>query len=184
MADGGRYRLRRHAAFSAAPGRPADRAPHQAHFQGLEYNALNGGIERWFEPITPAIGDGPALRAVLEGARAVFDALSPGARWHIEIHQFRIEARPDEEGRPTPEGMHTDGVDYVIVMMVGRENVEGGVTGVEIDGRVVSSFTLSDPAQAVLLNDRRVKHGVTPIHPIDPARPGHRDVLVITSKRR
>jgi hypothetical protein len=36
----------------------------------------------------------------------------------------------------------------------------------------------------VLLDDRRVMHGVTPIHPLDPARPGHRDVLVLTYARR
>jgi hypothetical protein len=184
MRDGGRYRLRRHATYAAMPGRPATRGPQQPHYQGLEYNHLNGGIERWFEPVTSEIGEGPALRAVMEGARKVFDQLSPDTAWHIEVHQFRIEARLDEAGKPTPEGMHTDGVDFVIVMLIGRENVEGGVTGIEIDGREAASFTLHDPCEAVLLNDRRVKHGTTPIHPIDPALPGHRDVLVITYKRR
>ena len=182
MADGGRYRLRRHAILSAEPGAPATRAPHGPHFQARAYNALNGGVERWFEPVTA--GEGPALAALVAGPRAVFDRLAPGAAWHVEIHQFRIEARPGEAGKPTPEGMHADGVDYVMVMLIGRENVEGGVTGVEIDGREAASFTLLEPGDAVLLDDRRVKHGVTPIHPIDPARPGHRDVLVVTFARR
>jgi len=184
MADGGRYRLRRHAVYSAAPGQPLARGPHQPHYQAREYNQLNGGIERWFEPVTPEVGEGAALRALLDGARAVFEALSPGTGWHAEIHQFRIEGRPDEAGKPTPEGMHSDGVDYVLVMMVGRENVAGGVTGIQIDGREAASFTLQEPCDAVLLDDRRVMHGVTPIHPIDPARPGHRDVLVITFSKR
>ncbi|TPG60998.1 hypothetical protein EAH89_00015 [Roseomonas nepalensis] len=184
MADGGRYRLRRHATYAAAPGGPIARAPHAPHFQAVAHNPLNGGVERWFEPVEPAIGEGPAMTALLEGARAVFDALSPGAAWHIEAHQFRIEARPEEAGQPTPEGMHRDGVDHVLVMLVGRENVEGGVTGIEIDGRQEASFTLQGAADAVLLDDRRVKHGVTPIRPIDPARPGHRDVLVLTFAAR
>ncbi|MBI0535145.1 hypothetical protein D9599_06120 [Roseomonas sp. KE2513] len=184
MADGGRYRLRRHATYVAAPGRPIARAAHQPHYQAVVHNPLNGGIQRWFEPVEPSIGEGPALTALLAGARAVFDHRAPGASWHIEVHQFRIEARPDEAGQPTPEGMHSDGVDYVMVMLVGRENVEGGVTGIEIDGREEASFTLSHAADAVLLDDRRVKHGVTPIHPIDPSLPGHRDVLVLTFLRR
>ena len=184
MADGGRYRRRRHAIYAASPGGSIARAPHQPHYQAVAHNPLTGGIQRWFEPVEPAIGEGPALAALLDGARTVFDRLCPDATWHIEVHQFRIEARPDEAGRPTPEGMHSDGVDHVMVMLVGRENVEGGVTGIEIDGREEASFTLSHAADAVLLDDRRVKHGVTPIHPIDPSRPGHRDVLVLTFVRR
>ncbi|MCR0981343.1 2OG-Fe dioxygenase family protein [Roseomonas populi] len=183
MADGGRYRLRRHAIYTAAPGTPLARAPHGPHFQATRFNTLNGGIDRWFEPVAQPIGEGPALRALLEGARAVFDRLAPGATWKVEVHQFRIEARPDEAGKPTPEGMHSDGVDYVMVMMIGRENVEGGVTGIEIDGREAASFTLSEPCDAVLLDDNRVKHGVTPIRPIDPSHPGHRDVLVLTFRK-
>ena len=184
MADGGRYRLRRHATYAAAPGGPIARAAHQPHYQAVAHNPLNGGIQRWFEPVESSVGEGPALRALLAGARGVFDRLSPDANWHIEVHQFRIEARANEAGQPTPEGMHSDGVNHVMVMLVGRENVEGGVTGIEIDGRAEASFTLSHAADAVLLDDRRVKHGVTPIRPIDPSRPGHRDVLVLTFLRR
>ena len=183
MADGGRYRLRRHAIFTAPAGAPLARAPHGPHFQATRYNTLNGGIDRWFEPVLPAVGEGPALAALLAGARAVFDELAPDADWSIEVHQFRIEARPEETGKPTPEGMHSDGVDYVMVMMIGRENVEGGVTGIQIDGREAASFTLSGPCDAVLLDDRRVMHGVTPIRPIGPALPGHRDVLVLTFRK-
>ncbi|MFH5925729.1 2OG-Fe dioxygenase family protein [Roseomonas xinghualingensis] len=184
MADGGRYRLRRHAVYAAEPGQPLTRGPHQPHYQAREYNQLNGGIERWFDPVTAEVGEGAALRSLLDGSRAVFDGVAPGAGWHAEVHQFRIEGHPGEVGKPTPEGMHSDGVDYVLVMMVGRENVAGGVTGIQIDGREAASFTLQESGDAVLLDDRRVMHGVTPIQPIDPARPAHRDVLVITFRKR
>jgi len=186
MADRGRYRLRRHAVFRLRAGDPAlERAPHQPHYQGLDYNPLNGGVERWFEPVSPEIGAGPALSALLGGTRAVFDALRPDTDWHVEMHQFRIQARPDEAGKPTPEGMHRDGVDFVLVTLVGRENVEGGVTGIRIDGRdeEAASFTLQEPLDSVMLDDHRVWHGVTPVRPLDPTRPGHRDVLVLTFRR-
>ena len=55
MADGGRYRRRRHATFAAAPGGPIERLPHQPHFQPLDYNPLNGGVERWFSPVAPEV---------------------------------------------------------------------------------------------------------------------------------
>src|SRR5205085_1763803 len=55
MADGGRYRRRRHALYAATPD-GITRKPHAPHFQALDYNRLHGGIDRWFEPITDAIG--------------------------------------------------------------------------------------------------------------------------------
>ena len=184
MADGGRYRLRRHAAFHAAPGGGIERLPNRPHYQTLHHNPLNGGLERWFEPVTDEIAGGEALMALLGASRAVFDRLSPGTDWLIEMHQFRIEARGEAQGKPTPEGMHRDGVDYVLVTLVGRHNVQGGVTGIRVDGREgEESFTLEQPLDSVLLDDHRVWHGVTPVRPLDPALPGHRDVLVLTFRR-
>ncbi|MEO8714744.1 MAG: 2OG-Fe dioxygenase family protein, partial [Acetobacteraceae bacterium] len=111
MADGGRYRKRRHAVYGAGPDGIL-RKVHQAHYQSRDYNALNGGIARWFEPVLPAIGAGPTMTTVLATCRALFERLTPAARWHIEVHQFRIEARAGQAGRPTPEGRHQDGVDH------------------------------------------------------------------------
>lgn len=181
MADGGRYRRRRHATYAAAPDGSIVRASHQAHYQSRDYNALNGGIARWFEPVEPAIGAGPTMRAILACARGVFEALTPARRWHVEVHQFRIEARTDEPGRPTPEGLHRDGVDYVLVLLVDRVNIASGTTSVHaLDGRELGRFTLATPLDAALLDDSRVAHGVTPIEPLDPDKPAYRDVLVVT----
>ena len=58
MADGGRYRRRRFGVWLAGRQGPILRGPHQPHYQTLDYNHLNGGIERWFKPITDEIGDG------------------------------------------------------------------------------------------------------------------------------
>ncbi|HTR17943.1 MAG TPA: 2OG-Fe dioxygenase family protein, partial [Acetobacteraceae bacterium] len=37
-----------------------------------------------------------------------------------------------------------------------------------------------EPLEAALVDDSRVYHGVTPVLPLDPARPAFRDVLVVT----
>lgn len=184
MADGGRYRRRRHAAFAVTSDAVA-RKPHQPHYQSRDYNSLNGGIARWFDPVTDAAADHPAMAAILRRCRQVFGALAPEvAAWHVEIHQFRIEALPGLEGRPTPEGMHRDGVDYVLVLMVRRENVTSGVTAIRDHARrELDSFTLTESLDAAWVDDERVFHGVTPVVPVDPTQPAFRDVLVVTFRR-
>src|SRR3954468_10501350 len=106
MADGGRYRRRRHAVYRAAPDEGIRRAPHQPHYQAVDYNPLNGGIARWFQPIAEDIGDGPSMRAILGFCYGFFGAMAPGRSWNVEVHQFRIEARSGEDSLPTPEGLH------------------------------------------------------------------------------
>ena len=76
MADGGRYRRRRFGVFRAAPAGIV-RKPHQPHYQSRDYNPLNGGLERWFEPITDTVGRHPALTAILHTCQALFDRMTP-----------------------------------------------------------------------------------------------------------
>ena len=66
MADGGRYRRRRFGVWAAGRQGPILRGPHQPHYQTLDYNRLNGGIERRFKPIADEIGDGASMRTILE----------------------------------------------------------------------------------------------------------------------
>lgn len=184
MADGGRYRRRRHAVFAAGVSGIARQA-HQPHFQTLDYNKLNGGTVRWFEPVPASIAAGPSFRAVLAACHELFGTLSPGQNWKVETHQFRIEARAGEAGQPTPEGSHRDGVDYALVLLIHRENVVSGVTTIHApDGGDLGSFTLSQPFEAALVDDHRVFHGVTAVEPIDFAKPAFRDVLVVTFRAR
>ncbi len=127
MADGGRYRRRRFGVYAAGRHGAIERGPHQPHYQTVDYNHLNGGVERWFEPIRPEVSEGASLRTILEYCRSLFGRLAPETdRWHIEVHQFRIEAKPGQHGKPTPEGMHRDGVDYVLVLLVDRRNIASG----------------------------------------------------------
>jgi hypothetical protein len=180
MADGGRYRRRRHGVFSAGPDGIARQA-HQPHWQSRDYNSLNGGVARWFEPTPASVAAGPSFQAILASCHDLFNHLSDARRWVIETHQFRIEARTGEAGQPTPEGRHRDGVDFVLVLLIRRENIASGVTTIHApDGTDLGSFTLEHPFEAALVDDHRVFHGVTAVQPIDPAQPAYRDVLVVT----
>jgi hypothetical protein len=177
LRDGGRYRHRRHSCF-VVEGDTLTQAPHRAHWQPLDYNALHGGMHRWFEPLAPAVAEVPAFAALVRGLGRVFADVRDVPRWFVEAHQFRIDTAGGV-GRPTPEGAHRDGVDFVAVLLVARSSIKGGETRVfEADGPAGERFTLEQPWSALLLDDTRVIHESTPIQPL--AGEGHRDTLVLT----
>ena len=179
LRDGGRYRRRRHGCF-VVDGPRVEPVPHRPHWQPLDYNALHGGIERHFEPLPPRWAADPDWCRLLAGLGAVASRLRGAQRWFVEAHPFRIEAN-DGIGRPTPEGAHRDGVDLVAVVLVSRENVKGGETRVfDARGPQGMRFQLREPWSVLLLDDERVIHESTPIQPLDPAFPSHRDTLVLT----
>jgi hypothetical protein len=181
LKDGGRYRRRRHSCF-VDDGAALTQSPHRAHWQPVEYNALHGGMHRLFVPIEPATVAQPAwgrllraLGAICTQARGQVDAPQP---WYVEAHQFRIDTA-DGIGRPTPEGAHRDGVDFVAVILIGRQHIKGGETRVfEADGPKGQRFTMTEPWTLLLLDDAAVIHESTPIQPL--GEPGHRDTLVLT----
>jgi len=178
LRDGGSYRSRRHSCFIQALAGGIIETPHRAHWQSTDYNALHGGIERWFEPISPEVRTNASWLKLLSGYGELFASLRATPRWHIEAHQFRIDTA-EGIGRPTPEGAHRDGVDFVVVMLIERRNVRGGETRVfQARGTAGVRFTMTEPWTALLLNDADVIHETTPIQP--EGTPGVRDTLVIT----
>jgi hypothetical protein len=183
LKDGGHYRRRRHASF-VVDGATCRGVPHRAHFQSPEYNALHGGMQRWFEPMRSTITERPPWAALLTGLASLFGASGTRNPWYVEAHQFRIDTS-DGIGRPTPEGAHRDGVDYVALFLVAREGIKGGETRVfEGDAPGGLRFTLKEPWSVLLIDDARVIHESTPIQPLSPGTNGHRDTLVLTYRRR
>jgi len=180
LRDGGSYRARRHACFVQELEPPAlVRSPHRAHWQPTTYNALHGGLERWFEPIAEEVTVSSAWSRLLIGLGELFATLRPVPRWYIEAHQFRIDTASGI-GRPTPEGAHRDGVDYIAILLVDRVRVLGGETRVfPADSGHGVRFTLAEPWSALLLDDARVVHETTPIQSVTSV-PGWRDTLVLT----
>jgi hypothetical protein len=182
LKDGGRYRRRRHGSFVIE----ADQlhiAPHRAHWQPVSYNALHGGIERWFEPLPLQLSGDAAWARLLVALAARASALRGRQTWYAEAHSFRIDTT-DGIGRPTPEGAHRDGVDLVAVMLMARVGIKGAETRVfDARGPQGVRFTLTQPFSTLLLDDERVVHESTPIQPQDGRQPAHRDTLVLTFRR-
>lgn len=186
LKDGGRYRTRRHSCF-VYEAEELTQTPHRAHWQPVTYNALHGGIERWFEPIEPQIANSNAFQSILLAfarlARDFANLANPAQSdlpLCIEAHQFRIGTE-DGIGRPTPEGAHRDGVDLVAVFMVQRSQIKGGETRVfDAFGTHGERFTLGEPWSLLLLDDAKMIHESTPIQPLQAG--GYRDTLVLTSR--
>jgi hypothetical protein len=179
LRDGGRYRSRRHSCFAQEfPGGALTATPRRAHWQPTSYNALHGGLERWFEPIAPAVAGSKVWQQLVVSIGVLFTQVRPVARWFIEAHQFRIDTAGGI-GRPTPEGAHRDGVDFVAVILVRRSNVRGGETHVfDANGPSGVRFTMQEPWSVLLMDDARVIHETTPIQP--DGADAVRDTLVLT----
>lgn len=185
LRDVGGYRRRRHASYllDLVDG-TLTRTPHRAHWQSPAHNPLHGGVARWFEPVDPAIEALPAWGAALRHLGLLFaEAAAHDAPdlWFIEAHQIRIETAQGI-GRPSPQGAHRAGVDYVALILVGRSGVRGGETRVfETDSALGLRFTMSEPWSALLVDDARVVQETSPLL-LDGAS-GWRDSLVLTYRR-
>ena len=176
LKDGGRYRRRRHSCF-VQDGERLTQTAHRPH------------CSRWnTTPCTAActacsnrskrLSSRKRLAAADPRAGDVCSQVKGSQPWFIEAHQFRIDTT-DGIGRPTPEGAHRDGVDFVAVLLIGREQVKGGETRIfEADGPNGKRFTLTEPWSLLLLDDAAVIHESTPIQPL--GEHGHRDTLVLT----
>jgi hypothetical protein len=177
LKDGGHYRRRRHSCFIDGQ-HGLEQAPHRAHWQPLEYNALHGGMHRLFEPIEANTVAQAAWQRLLRALGEVCSSVKGKQPWFVEAHQFRIDTA-EGIGRPTPEGAHRDGVDFVAVLLVGRHHIKGGETRVfQANGPDGKRFTMLEPWTLLLLDDAAVIHESTPIQPTGDN--GHRDTLVLT----
>ena len=181
LSDGGHYRFRRYSVFSWSMKKSElELLPHEPHFQSTYRNNMNGGINRDFEPFKESTINNPIFTAMI---MFVIQQIShqDKQKWRIQAHQFRIEANSEEAGQPTPEGIHRDGADFILIMVLDRQNINGGVSHIYDDAKhLIFGGLLDGSGDAVIINDKLVWHGVSEVYPIDKRKKGHRDVLVLT----
>lgn len=188
LKEGMHFRLRRLGLFYLLPNTgellPLPPAP---YFQSAGINTYAGGLERHFAPLLDATLTNQFLHQLIKFNFRQFpvDSQMTHHPWEIDVHQFRIVATQDEEGEPTPEGIHHDGDDFNAIHLIRRQNATGGKSTVyDNDRNPLANSTLSQPMDSVLVWDPHVMHGVTPIHPQNPAESAIRDVLVIGYNHR
>jgi hypothetical protein len=180
---GAKFRLRRYGRFWWSPADDALTAlPHEPYFQPEDENPYAGGIVRDFAPLLPGTVDNPFVHALVRTTFACLPVAGErrDAAWEVRIHQIRIMAIPGVPGLPVPEGIHQDGTDFLTLHVVRRHNIAGGdSTLYDLDRKPIYQYTLREPLDAVILEDPRLMHGVTPVHSADGRHPGTRDLLGI-----
>ena len=175
----GNYRFRRFSRFKIVENRPIQ-LPHSYFFQSKTYNPLLGDVIREYEELEPAL---IALEDFQASLMAFFDfcKLCPTVN-EIGVHQIRTTTSFEKIGNPVPEGIHQDGVDWVGILPISRQNISGAETYLykaQQDEAPIFAKVLN-PGDFLLFNDRQFFHFTSSIQP-NSVEGGNRDVLVFTS---
>ena len=85
----------------------------------------------------------------------------------ITTHQVGIVARHGKFGDNSPEGIHQDGVDYIVsALVVERKSIQGGMSNVYgADRKTLYLTTTLHPGEGIFQTDKGSPfwHNVTPI---------------------
>lgn len=106
----------------------------------------------------------------------------PFKRLDIAVHLMLTHG--SAAGRlPAPEGIHQDGVDYIVsALVLERENVRGGESYIENREEYTKRQryeTLLKEGEGLFHSDRGsgIWHGVKPVKSIEPSEPAYRTIL-------
>jgi hypothetical protein len=178
MGNGTRYKRFAQYRLFHEPDRGWDleRLPPRDYTTFTKFNPVAGGIRRKYEPVEADFSE--LIKAAAEGF-----PLDTSEDWQINVHQNRTVATADRPGPLTPEGVHHDGHEFVMIAVLRRDNVDGALTRLWLDGAEQPFWTGTlQPGQAVLLDDRAIAHDVTDVLSSDGAR-GHRDIVIVAFSR-
>ena len=173
----GGYRQRRLSQFQISENQLI-KLPHGHLFQSRDYNPVVGNVKREFAELDKD------LIALEEFKKLLLEfnnycKLKPEAT--IGVHQIRTICSPNNSGNPAPEGIHRDGCDYIAIVSIDRQNIQGGETHLYLNKEEKPIFKkVLNPGELFLLDDREHFHFTTPIKPVSDGV-GKRDVFVITS---
>lgn len=148
--------------------------------QNNSINKLFGGKVRYFSEVDQSFCSNFLLKKII---KFVVNKITESSIYIVNIntHLFRIECNEGKINLPTPEGIHRDGHDFVSQHLISKKNIIGGVSGIyknENDAPIMHK-QLYYPLDTIILNDRELKHDVTPILPKLQQNIGYRDMLII-----
>ncbi|MEV6689903.1 2OG-Fe dioxygenase family protein [Micromonospora sp. NPDC051196] len=159
--------------------------PAEPFYQATDVNRVYGGQARQFGPITPEMyGNAHFQTTLAHDLEFIRRASGYDGDWLITVHVIRVTAAGDATSAPAPEGRHSDGHDYVVMHLIGRQNCTGGVSRIFRKGEAEPLFvhTMLNPMETIVLDDRVMEHEVTPIGPED-APVAIRDMMIIDFER-
>jgi len=159
-----------------ADGWNFERLPHRDYTAFKKFNPIGGGFKRTYEPIE--VDFTPLIRHGIDQL-----GLDNSEDWQINVHQNRSSASSATTAPLTPEGVHHDGHEFVMIAVLRKQNVAGAQTRLWKPGadQPFWSGTL-EAGQAVLLDDRAIAHDVTDVESAN-GEPAHRDIVIVAFSR-
>jgi hypothetical protein len=155
--------------------------PTQPFYQSVKYNRYAGGIKRKFTELSDEDKNSNLLKSLIKADLNIcnVEKISEKKTWKIGIHQIRLSTS-DQIVYPAPEGVHSDGHEYLVIHLVDRVNIDGGECTIYDDSeKPINKGILLDRWDSVAINDGCVKHGISPIVPTMKNLLGYRDILIV-----
>lgn len=174
----GRYR--RYNRFLSSYDGTFKKLPTRPYFQSSTHNPLVGGMQRHFEELPADFALSPQLRRLIEYNVSQLRPLEELQAWEVHVHMVRLCATEATPGQPSPEGLHSDGFEFVSMHLLSRCNVSGADTIVtDASGEELFHCTLSERLDSLLLDDRQVMHYTSPFVAV-AAGDSYRDMLLMS----
>lgn len=152
---------------------------HGPLFQPLTVNKTHGNISREYAELR---FEDPATKLLVDSMVKQFaNAFAIPENTEILVQFQRITCGKDLHGEPTIEGWHNDGVEFLGMICISRNNIIGGESQLKDQSepeKIFLSRTLQE-GEMLLIDDRKTLHYVTPIKPIDQQQAGSRDIIIL-----
>jgi len=135
-------------------------------------------LPRVFQTIEPGVMENVFLKNFIRFIAKTVHAMTGCQTLRITAHQMRQITVKGQISTNAPEGVHQDGVDYVVpALVIARENISGGESLIyDKRKRVIYERTLT-PGEALLHSERDFYHNVGPIRAVDDRQPSYRDIF-------
>ncbi len=176
----GEYRYRRFSSFFISKSNIIQMT-HSLFRQSDKYNTILGNIERDYQELSKELIKEQSFKEILKKFSNHCLNKSNFKSLEIGVHQIRITCSINQNGNPTPEGIHQDGMNKIGILCINRHQIEGGKTSLFYPNkeRLVFQAKLY-PGQLLILDDQKVWHHTSLIKPTPLSTNGFRDVFIFT----
>jgi hypothetical protein len=175
--------------------------------EGEDFVRHDSGVVRRFAEISDDIQHNATFQALLVFKHLIVSNVEitqrPGldyesGNWICTAFHVRTTTTAEVSGEPALEGVHCDGVDHTMTVLLGCENMTGDSAATRLhDLRernatrwpaanpqfIVSEWRHSDFLDTILIVDHERKHSVSSVVREDPSRCAQRDMLVLFTRR-
>ncbi|WP_299116507.1 2OG-Fe dioxygenase family protein [uncultured Winogradskyella sp.] len=180
------YRYRRWGRYSLNPlNLSLKELGHIPYNQSRKYNKNAGDIERDFAPLTEGILNNLFLKSLIINNFKLFPTSNSmmAKIWHVYVHLIKISTDHNGIGKPSPEGIHQDDVDFFSIHLIKKVNCDGGKAIIynlkEIE---LERIDLNRPLDSYYVIDSKLMHDVEDIFKRTNIGRAERSILILSFK--